>query len=156
MSRWQTFNTFLRRLSPPLVAIAAGVCLLIGCIPGSYRNLRDGGVRPEEKIGKAGDGGRPITIGTSTSQRVIEVLGTPRYRTRDGRSLVYLYNVQAGYLLNPLCFRADRMLDSRYLVVRFGEAGVLESFNVYKRLPHAPEFDNLDIPENTRRAYDPK
>lgn len=142
----------LRCIFIPLAAAGVGVYLLIGCIPGDHRNLRDGGVRPEEKIGKPGDEKRPIHVGRSTRRDVIGVLGVPRFGSRDARSIVYLYNVRVGYLLNPLCFRADRLLESRYLVLRFGDAGTLESFKVHRRLDAFHDYANFTLPEHEADA----
>src|SRR5688572_11295712 len=149
--------THLRRVVVSVSLTLAGVILLIGCIPfpGDHRNVRDGGVRPEEKIGKPGDERTPLNLKRSTRDDVLRVFGLARYCTRDKRSLVYLYNVRAGYFVNLPCFQGNRVYDSRYLVVRFGDQGVLESFKVYKRLQHLPEFDALDIPDSTRRALKP-
>jgi hypothetical protein len=132
----------LRRVLLPILVAGAGVYLLIGCIPlpGNFKPTR--GERPETRIGKA-DSDRPIRIGRTTRQGVREVLGLPAAATPDQRVVAYSYSVNTMTILWPLCFRAEPVRGSRYLVLRFDEADLLESFNVYKQLNEIPEYDQF-------------
>lgn len=125
---------------PPLVFIAAGVYLLIGCIPlpGSRQRI-DGQERPERAIGDP-DSSKPLRLNRSMLADVATRLGPPRFSTPDRRLVAYHYEIHAGTIVLPLCFHAEQMLASRFLVVRFGPTGILESYKVYKGLNEIPEW----------------
>lgn len=128
-----------RTLSAPSLA-AIGVYLLIGCIPlpGDFRK-EDGGPRPEERIGKAGDD-RPLALGHSTLSRVVAVLGPWSDATADQRAVAYRYTVRTGTIVFPLCFMAEPVSGGRLLVLRFGDDGALQSFKVYGDSDEVPEL----------------
>ena len=119
-----------RRRLAPLLLIAVGGAVLLGCIPipGRYNNFA-GDRRPEQKVGKAGSGA-PIEIGTATRSRAVRVFGDPAYVSRDGRVYAFGYEVVSGYLVWPLCFSADTLISSRYLGLRFDAHGVLAEAEV--------------------------
>jgi hypothetical protein len=132
----------LRRLIVPVTASCLAVYLLIGCIPlpGDYRNT-SGGPRPEEQIGKEGDRRRPLQVGRSTFQSATDVLGRPNFTTPDQRVVAYRYAVRTGAVFYPLCFMADTNTAARFLVLRFDDAGALQSFKVHKHLQEIPEYE---------------
>ena len=129
----------LLRCAVPLMLMLLGTTLLIGCLPffGSYDRVRgsygvdpvDGGVRPEEKIGKA-DSDKPIRLARSGRERVIEILGEPNAVAASGRATFYTYNVIPTQFVCAVL--PVPSTDSRYLRLTFAEDGTLEGFKVYK------------------------
>jgi hypothetical protein len=123
----------------PVGLLGVGLYLLVGCIPlpGNFRPP-EGGPRPEDQIGKPGSD-RPITLGRSTREDVIALLGPPDRVSSDGNSLVFKYQVVTDYLFYPLCFYADKHASTRLLRVTFRPTGELDSFQVAKDLAELGE-----------------
>ena len=121
-----------RRRLAPLLLIAVGGAVLLGCIPfpGPYTNAT-GDRRPERKIGPAGSDA-PIVLGRSDAARVVSVLGPPALATGDGRVLAFAYVVVDGYAVWPLCFGVTRGEVGLLLAARFDEDGVLSEYRVFK------------------------
>ena len=116
----------------PLLLIAVGGAVLLGCIPipGPYTNAT-GDRRPEQKIGPAGSDA-PIVLGRSDAARVVSVLGPPTLATGDERVLAFAYDVVDFYAVWPLCFGVTRREVGRLLAARFDEDGVLSGYRVFK------------------------
>ena len=121
-----------RRRLAPLLLIAVGGAVLLGCIPipGPYTNA-SGDRRPERKIGPPGSGAI-VEVGRSTRERAVRVFGGPSLVSADGRVYAFGYRIVTGYLVWPLCFSADRGTSDRYLGLRFDGNGVLAEAEVTK------------------------
>ena len=72
--------------------------------------------------------------------------------TPDRRAVGYGYSVRTGVVLYPLCFMADTNKESRVLVLRFDEAGALQSFKVYKDIQQVPEYEGFMLWQRQMQA----
>src|SRR4051812_24794019 len=125
-----------RKTLAPLTLVVLGIAILIGCIPlpGGFKQRGDR-PRPEASIGQL-NSDKAIKVRGSTFGQVIDALGPPTMSSDDRRILVYTYEVNDISLFWPLCFweGADPEFHQRYLLLRFDDAGRLQSFKTYKDL----------------------
>jgi len=122
-----------RKITIPMLLIATGVCILIGCIPipGNFKQP-DGRPRPEASIGKL-NSDKPLKVGASSQAEVARVLGMPALSSADGTLLVYSYQVNDITTFWPICFfLTEPSYHERHLLLRFGPEGRLQSFKTYK------------------------
>ena len=132
------------RLAASLFTAAAGVYLLVGCIPVPAGYQREGGgERPERIVQRAlsqGDAGHRLT-----HDQIISLLGPPGEvvgaESEDG-SMVYAYNVVTSYWVIPTCLTVSPATEPRFLRLTFDEAGELKDYRVYKSIG---EFAGKDL-----------
>lgn len=117
------------RLIAPLALLAAGVYLLVGCLPIPAPKSPIRGEDASTKVGKA-DSRKALRVSRSTRDDVLRVLGRPYFESADGRALVYSWSVRNGFAVWPLCFSAASVEGERTLVLRFDDRAVLRSFTV--------------------------
>jgi hypothetical protein len=84
---------------------------------------------------------------------VLRVLGEPYYAESTGHALAYNWRVQQGLFWYPVClFAADGIYGERTLVLRFGDDGVLRSYEVFKndqeRSPLATPPQGMQLPRD--------
>jgi hypothetical protein len=125
----------VKRLILPLLLLASGTYLLVGCIPlpGNYKTSDDS-ARPESKIGKPGSA-KPVRLGETEWNDVIAALGEPDHA--DQSVMVYQYDVHTfTWFFAPCFFLGDYALDKtyadRFLLLRFDEQKKLKSYRVFK------------------------
>ena len=140
----------LRGRTAPLLLIAVGGAVLLGCIPlpGRFSNAA-GDRRPEAKIGPAGSDAL-VRIGRDGVERAVRVFGDPDLATADGRVLAFGYEVVTGYFLWPLCFSADRVTAKRWLALRFDARGRLAEAEVFADLEDLGDWAGADVRPATR------
>lgn len=134
----------LMRLSLPALLLAAGLCVLSGClfIPTPAKTIE--GKDVSEEVGKRGSKS-PLQVGRSTRQDVLRVLGPPQMAAANGSRAAYTWRFSSGTYVWPLCFMAYGRVNARALVLEFDRAGVLRSFytsksdgNWYHNQVHGP------------------
>ena len=119
------------RLVIPLALTAAGLWLLAGCVYIPAFGPTVEGKNASKSVGSKGSR-KPVRVGRATRADVVGVLGEPRAATSDRRVLAYTWVVRNGYTIWPLCFAGYPVNGNRTLVLRFGEDGVLRSFEVLR------------------------
>jgi hypothetical protein len=142
----------LTKAAPPALLAAAGVWLLVGCvyIPTFGRVVR--GKDVSKKVG--GEESRAaLRPGRATRDDVLRVLGRPYYEESTGHALAYNWRIQQGFFWYPVClFAADGIYGERTLVLRFGDDGVLRSYEVFKndqaRSPMATPPQGMQLPQD--------
>ena len=121
----------IRQLALPVALTAVAVWVLAGCVYIPAFGPTVEGENASKSVGSKGSR-KPIRVGRATVADVVGVLGEPPAATSDRRVLAYTWVVRNGYSIWPLCFAGYPVNGNRTLVMRFGEDGVLRSFEVLK------------------------
>lgn len=120
-----------RRALLPIVLIALGLYLLVGCIYIPMFGRTTDGKNVRRAVGDA-NSRRPLRVSRASRDDVLRVLGPPYVAASDGSALAYTWRVQNGIAIWPFCFMADSIDGMRTLVLRFDQAGKLQSYNLMK------------------------
>ena len=154
----------------PLALLVVGLCSLQGCIilPGSGET--SDGIDPSTLIGEGNDA--PLQVGRNDRQDVDRSFANdrPNYLdllSRDGTAKAYGMRIQTGRVIfDPFCFSGDPFdgipagYSTRYLVVRFDEAGVIRGAKLVSSEKAASEYAGQPLLrpyqlEQERRAATP-
>ena len=119
------------KLLRPLALLALGLWLIVGCIyvPMFGRTIQ--GTNAGNVVGGA-NSSRPIRIHRTTRDEVVRILGRPYAHREDNSALAYVWTVQNGFTVWPLCFAGYSVDGRRTLVLRFDQGGVLQSTEILK------------------------
>jgi hypothetical protein len=115
-------------MAAPIMLIALGVWLLLGCIYIPTFNKLEKGVDASKKVGDA-KSRKPLQVNRATRADVERELGPPFLVNADGTIVAYRWHVLRGVWLT-MCFTADADRVTRVLVLRFDDSGVLQSFQM--------------------------
>jgi hypothetical protein len=131
-----------RRLVPPITLLILLTWVMVGCVyiptfehvqlTGSKADFRQmTGDKPDE---------HKIIPGRTTRAQIEAVLGPPRSRSDDGRSVVYVIDTHQGLWTVPLCFFATRYANwKRFeLLVSYDANDVVEKYTVPQRSQDLP------------------
>ena len=147
-----------RRALLPIVLLALGVYLLAGCIYIPMFGRTTDGKNVSGTVGGA-NSRKSLRVARSTRDDVLRVLGPPHTSKLDGSAVAYTWRVQNGVAIWPFCFMADSIDGTRTLVLRFDEAGKLQSYNVLKRdkqlIDMGSAWHTPPLPEDFREEGQP-
>jgi hypothetical protein len=122
----------LARWVLPTTLVLLAVYLLAGCLYVPLPNIpQDGTKNAATEVGGV-KSNRPLRATMSSRERVIEHLGPPWFTSADNRTVGYRWVAATGYVI-PMCSNDDITLkDGFVLLLRFDEAGTLQTFRVQK------------------------
>jgi hypothetical protein len=151
----------LRRSLLPMLLVVLGIWLLAGCIYIPMFGRTVSGTNVSGKVGEP-DSHKPIRIARTNRDQVIHLLGPPYAEKRDGTAIAYVWTVQNGIAVWPLCFTIQTVDGRRVLILRFDEYGVLQRSQILKhddtadmlsarerRLPLPGDFHDAQYPEQS-------
>ncbi|MDB5291811.1 MAG: hypothetical protein JWL69_3052 [Phycisphaerales bacterium] len=150
------------RMAIPLLGIAVGVFLLVGCV---YLPIPEHGTDWSRKdfrpLLDANNKSSPIRIGRITRTQLIKLLGPPAFELSDRRQLIYRYDVERDVVLWPLCFIVQPGYRDSYAVAfTFDVRDILSGWETAHEKAHyigggAIQTPYLDYPDATD-AFRPK
>jgi hypothetical protein len=115
----------------PVALLAIGLYLLVGCvyIP-TFGGLKSGR-NYAKQVGDA-KSKAAIRVGVSTRDDVLRAFGEPYAKKADGSGYAYIWTVQNGFAVWPLCFHVESVTGNRTLVLRFDATGRVASSEILK------------------------
>jgi hypothetical protein len=138
----------MKRLVIPMMLVIAGVGALVGCfyVP-TFEHPTE---KNQKNFWKFVGTGQNIQIrpGVIDRQAVLALLGPGPLASSDGRSIGYIYQVQHGAWVYPLCFGTVPANNKVYILrLDFGDDDMLKQFKTAaEETGNGPLSDDLSYP----------